>query len=142
VRQAQFGGGGEGQRGRRWEGSKVCFVVMYSNNQFSYQKTNVNLVEWSKNIGTCQFPKDDKNVSLRRTPESIRAQPCRHCGSSFHWDNECKHSQKGEKMAQVNLIQLEDNDLQAQEDYDSLFYDLPIIHCGSAIEHQSDDTTT
>jgi hypothetical protein len=83
----------------------------FLNNQFSYQKTNVNLVGWSKNIGTRQFPKDDKNVSLRRTPESIGAQPCRHCGSSFHWNNECKRSWKGKKMAQVNLIQLEDNDL-------------------------------
>src|SRR5882762_9807887 len=27
-------------------------------------------------------------------------------------------------MLQVNLIQLKDNDLQAQEDYDNLFYDL------------------
>jgi len=27
-------------------------------------------------------------------------------------------------MVPVNLIQLEDNDLQAQEDYNSLFYDL------------------
>jgi len=34
-------------------------------------KGNVNLVGWSKNIGTPQFPKDDKNVSPRRTPESI-----------------------------------------------------------------------
>jgi hypothetical protein len=70
---------------------------------------NVNLVGWSKNIGTPQFPKYNKNVSSRRTPESIGAQPCRHCGSGFHWDNERKHSWKAEKMARVNLIQLEDN---------------------------------
>jgi hypothetical protein len=83
----------------------------FSNNRFPYQKANVNLVRWSKNIGTPQFSKVDKNVSLRRTPESIGAHPCRHCGSDFHWDNECKHSQKGKKMAQVNLIQLKGNDL-------------------------------
>jgi hypothetical protein len=77
-----------------------------------------------QHTGTPQFPKDNKNVSPRRTPESIGARPCRHCGSGFHWDNECKHSRKGEKMARVNLIQLEDNDLQAQEDYDNLFYKL------------------
>jgi len=45
----------------------------FSNNQFPYQKANVNLVRWSKNIGTPQFPKDDKNVLPRRTPESIGA---------------------------------------------------------------------
>src|ERR1700676_4063726 len=96
----------------------------YPISRFPYRKANVNLVGWSKNIGTPQFPKDNKNVSPRRTPESIEARPCRHCGSGFHWDNECKHSWKGKKKAQVNLIQLEDNDLQAQEDYDSLFYNL------------------
>jgi hypothetical protein len=37
----------------------------FSNSQFPYRKANVNLVGWSKNIGTPQFPKDDKNVSLR-----------------------------------------------------------------------------
>src|SRR5882762_350968 len=45
----------------------------FSNNQFPHQKANVNLVRWSKNIGTPQFPKDDMNVSPRRTPESIGA---------------------------------------------------------------------
>jgi hypothetical protein len=81
----------------------------FLNNQFPYWKANVNLVGWSENIGT---------------PESIGAKPCRHCDSGFHWDNECKHSQKGEKVARVNLIQLKDDDLPAQEDYDNLFYDL------------------
>ena len=96
----------------------------FSNNQFPYRKTNVNPVRWSKNIGTPRFPEEDKNVSLRRTPESIGAQPCGHCGSSFHWYNECKCSHKGEKMAPVNLIQLKDDDLRAQEYYDNLFYKL------------------
>jgi hypothetical protein len=45
----------------------------FLNNRFPYQKANVNLVRWSKNIGTPQFPKDDKNVLPRRTPESIGA---------------------------------------------------------------------
>ena len=31
---------------------------------------------------------------------------------------------KGEKLARVNCIQLEDNDLKAQDDYDNLFYEL------------------
>jgi hypothetical protein len=83
----------------------------FSNSQFPYRKANVNLVGWLKNIRTPQFTKDDKNVLPRRTPESIGAQPCRHCNSGFHWDNECKHSRKGEKMARVNSIQLEDNNL-------------------------------
>ena len=42
----------------------------------------------------------------------------------MHWDNECHHSRKEERMARVNLVQLEDNDVRAQEEYDSLFYEL------------------
>jgi len=101
-----------------------CFPNQeFLNNWFPYWKANVNLVGWSKNIGTPQFLKT-QDVLLRRTPESIGAQPCRHCSSVFTGINVCKHSQKGEKMAQVNLIQLKNNDLRAQKDYNSLFYDL------------------
>src|SRR6202167_3080092 len=42
----------------------------------------------------------------------------------MHWDNECCHSRKGERMARVNLVRLEDDDVRAQEEYDSLFYEL------------------
>src|SRR6202051_1344294 len=45
----------------------------YSSSHFPYQKAQVNLVGWSKNIGTPQFPKDDNNVSPRKTPNSIGA---------------------------------------------------------------------
>ena len=60
----------------------------YSNSQFPYCKVHINLVGWSKNIRTLQFPKDDNNISPCRTPESIGARPCKHCGSRNHWDNE------------------------------------------------------
>ena len=56
---------------------------------FPYCKANVNLVGWSKNIGTPLFPQDDSNISPRKTPDSVGARPCRHCGSGKHWDNEC-----------------------------------------------------
>ena len=79
---------------------------------------------WSKNIGTPSFPKDHSNISPRKTPDSVGVRPCRHWGSGKHWDNECRHSRKGEKLARVNCIQLEDNDLKAQDDYDNLFYEL------------------
>src|ERR1700691_4274524 len=42
----------------------------------------------------------------------------------MHWDNECRHSRKGERMARVNPVRLEDDDVRAQEEYDSLFYEL------------------
>ena len=53
---------------------------------FPYRRANINLVRWSKHIETPSFPKDDSNVSPRKTPDSVGV---RHCGSGKHWDNEC-----------------------------------------------------
>ena len=61
----------------------------YTSVHFPYCRANDNLVRWSKNIGTPSFPKDDSNVSPRKTPNSVGTRPCRHCGSGKHWDNEC-----------------------------------------------------
>jgi hypothetical protein len=70
------------------------------------------------------FPKDDSNVSKRATPESKNARPCRHCGSGKHWDYECKHAIKGNKIARTHLATSTSDDLEAQEEYDNLFYEL------------------
>ena len=96
----------------------------YTSTCFPYCKANVNLVGWPKKIGTPLFPKDDNNVSPRKTPVSVGTRPCRHCGNGKHWDNECRHLRKGEKLARVNCNQLDNNDLRAQEDYKNLFYKL------------------
>ncbi|KAJ7120349.1 hypothetical protein C8R44DRAFT_623658, partial [Mycena epipterygia] len=96
-----------------------------------YQRNNirtarVNLVGWSANLGPPKFPKDDRNVSKKATPESKGARPCRHCGSGKHWDNECKHSFKGNRAARTNLATSTSDDLNAQEEYDDLYYGLDI----------------
>jgi hypothetical protein len=54
-----------------------------------WKRANTNFVGFTPTMKKPEFPKDDKNVSPRRTPESIGARPCRHCGSGMHWDNEC-----------------------------------------------------
>ena len=61
----------------------------YTSTCFPYQKANINLVRWSKNIGATSFPKNNNNVSPRKPPDSVGVRPCRHCGSGKHWDNEC-----------------------------------------------------
>ena len=76
------------------------------------------------NIGAPSFSKDDKNISPRKTPDLVGARPCRHCGSGKHWDNEYHHSRKGERLVRVNCIQLKNNNIRAQEDYNNLFYEL------------------
>ena len=81
------------------------------------------LVGWSSKLEPPKFPKDDRNVS-KKTPESMGARPCRHCGSSKHWDNDCKYSRKATKAARSNRVSVDDEELQAQEAYDELYYDL------------------
>ncbi|KAF7372967.1 TY3B-TY3B protein [Mycena sanguinolenta] len=84
----------------------------------------VNLVGWSANLPTPPFPKDDRNVSKKATPESKGARPCRHCGSGKHWDNECKHSYRGNRAARANLASATGEDRDAQGAYDDLYYGL------------------
>ena len=72
-----------------------------------------------------KFPRDDSNVSRRgKTPEEKGARPCRHCGSGKHWDNECRHSFKGNRAARANLSRASGEESRAQDDYDNLYYSL------------------
>jgi hypothetical protein len=97
----------------------------YRDNQQGRERTaRVNLVGWSANLGPPKFPKDDRNVSKKATPESKGARPCRHCGSRKHWDYECKHSFKGNKTARTNPASSTSEDLQAQDEYNDLYYGL------------------
>jgi hypothetical protein len=82
-----------------------------------------NLVGASKSLPPPQFPRDDSNVS-KRTPESIGARPCRHCGSPKHWDPECKHAKKGTKMARANFVETSGEDVEALEAYEDLYYSI------------------
>jgi hypothetical protein len=84
----------------------------------------INLVGASPTLPPPKFPKDDSNVSKKQTPASKGARPCRHCASGVHWDNECKHSFKGNKFARANLAAATAEDIGAQEEYDELYYDL------------------
>jgi len=82
------------------------------------------MVGWTLSLEPAKFLKDDKNVSPRKTPESVNARPCRHCGLGKHWDYECKHSRKGERQARANFITLSDPEIEALNAYNDLYYDL------------------
>ncbi|KAI0737448.1 hypothetical protein C8Q80DRAFT_1125421 [Daedaleopsis nitida] len=86
-------------------------------------RANVSLTGYTPNMPPPPFPKDDSNVSKRRTPESKNGRPCRHCGSGKHWDNECKYARKGMKFVRANLATTTEEDTTAQEEYDALYYD-------------------
>lgn len=82
-----------------------------------------NLVGWSKSLPPPKFPKDDANVSRKATPESKGARPCCHCGSGQHWDYKCKYARQGTKLARANLATTDAESCDAQEAYDTLYYD-------------------
>lgn len=94
------------------------------NSRNPWKRANTNFAGFTPALKKPEFPKDDKNISPRRTPESIGARPCRHCGSGMHWDNECRHSRQGERKARANFAQPSPAEIQVQEDYDALYYDL------------------
>ena len=58
---------------------------------FHPQKAHINMVGWTANLDPSKFPKDNKNVSPKKTPELVSTWPCRHGGSGKHWDYKCKH---------------------------------------------------
>ena len=64
---------------------------------------NVNLVGYHPSLGKPQFPQDDSVVSKGKTPEDVKARPCRHCGSPKHWDYDCPHAHNGAKQVKVNF---------------------------------------
>jgi hypothetical protein len=92
----------------------------YRRNETAQPRTY--LVGWSPNLGKPLFPKDDSVVSKGKSPEEKGARPCRYCGSGKHWDNDCKHARKGAKQVRVNLATMSTEDLQAQDDYDELYF--------------------
>ncbi|PBK78933.1 hypothetical protein ARMSODRAFT_859837, partial [Armillaria solidipes] len=70
------------------------------------------------------FPKDDANKTKRRkAPKDVRARSCRHCGSGEHWDIECKHHYEGMHMARTRLAETDVSELQAQDEYNELYYE-------------------
>jgi len=72
-----------------------------------------------------KFPKDNSNVSRQgKTSEEKGAQPCCHCGSRKHWDNECRHSFKGNRATRMNLSRISSEEIEAQSKYDDLYYSL------------------
>lgn len=113
-------------RNVRFDNSPIQQESYPQGKQFqNFRNARTNLVGWSKNTATPEYPKDDTNISPRATPEDKGARPCRHCGSSKHWDPECKYARKGERKARTNLITTNSEENDAQELYNEMYYALP-----------------
>ncbi|KIJ41646.1 hypothetical protein M422DRAFT_80159, partial [Sphaerobolus stellatus SS14] len=67
------------------------------------------------------YSKDDPNISKGKTPEDKGARPCRHCGSSKHWDNDCCHARSGTRNTPALLASPTEEYLQAQREYEEAY---------------------
>lgn len=134
-------------RGSQFSNPKSGFraPVPSSSNQ---QKAKAFAVGWTNTLGKPPFPKDDSNRTKRnKTPAQANARPCRHCGSSLHWDFECKYAVQGNKKARANSARRSEEYLQALDEYEELFYssdldpefDFEIIQEPSEDEEESQD---
>ena len=83
------------------------------------------MTSYSRNMPPPPFPKDDSTVSKKKTPESVNARPCQHCGSGNHWDYDCKYARQGTKIVRAHLVtgQVTEEEEGAQQEYNSLYYD-------------------
>ena len=86
------------------------------------RRATVNLVGWSPNLPPPAFPKDDKTISKGKTPEQKGARPCRHCGSTKHWDKDCKYARQAKRQATANTVKATAECKRAQAEYNALYY--------------------
>lgn len=115
----------------------------YSNSRDSFRSpkpARVNAVGWSKALAPPKWPKDDKNVSVRGSPVASGGRPCRHCGSDYHWDNECKYAHKATREARANSITgvLDSEAELAQQEYDDLYYSMTSDNEDEQNNHSTD----
>ncbi len=101
------------------------FQPFNQRNDVPERSARVNLVGWSSKLPPPQYPKDDSNVTKKGlTPKQKGARPCRHCGSDLHWDPECKYHKKGMREARTRLANTDMEYLEAQDEYEDLYYGL------------------
>ena len=73
---------------------------------------------------TPPHPRDDSNVSKGKTPGDYGARGCIFCGSTRHWDRECKHNQgKALFKARTMFVEYEPDDIHAEAEYDRCYHE-------------------
>ncbi len=95
---------------------------------FPYRNSHVRMIGASNQPLNPPFPRDDGNKTRRRkAPKDVGARPCRLCRSGEHWDSECKHHDEGMRTARTRLAEADVSELQAQDEYNELYYGLDVV---------------
>ena len=91
-----------------------------------------------------QYPKNDAVVSKGKTPEQRGARPCRHCGSSKHWDFDHPFQGNDKRKANAFLADLDTEALESYVAYENCFLETDSENDAnptSPTEEQEDPTT-
>ena len=86
-----------------------------------------------------QFPRNDKVVSKGKTPKEKGAWPCRHCGSSLHWDFDHPFEGKDNRKAKAFLADLDTEALEAYVAYENCYLEDPQEESDELPETQEQD---
>jgi hypothetical protein len=79
-------------------------------------------VGWSNPKHTYPHPKDDSNVSKGKTPADYGARGCIYCGSTKHWDRECKHHKSSNvSRARAMFADCSPEDMHAEAEYERCY---------------------
>jgi lysozyme family protein len=97
-----------------------------SNQQANKSKNNKSVrsyaVGWNNPKPDYPHPRDDSTVSKGKTPSDYGARGCLFCGSTKHWDRDCKYN-KGNalKKARVMFTECSPDDMHAEAEYERCY---------------------
>jgi hypothetical protein len=122
-----FGNKFEGKGNASTRQPRSFKVDAYSKKNFSKDKKSRPKLSKTYSVGSNirsspPHPKDDSVVSKGKTPADYGARGCIFCGSTKHWDRECKHN-KGKALhkARNMFVDYEPDDIHAEAEYERCY---------------------
>ena len=109
----------------------------------NFQKTTTTrayAIGWNDPSRKPPHPRDDSNVSKGRTPADYGARGCMFCGSTKHWDRECKFN-KGNAVQWTRAYHVGSNpdDMFAEAEYELCYLDSQELSDSEGSEHTLDN---
>ena len=108
--------------------------------EFKKKSVRTYAVGWDNPKRTYPHPRDDATVSKGKTPADYNARGCLLCGSTNHWDRDCKYN-KGDavRKARVMFVDCLPDDMHAEAEYECCYMQSQELAGESEEETSSDD---
>ena len=75
----------------------------------------------SNSLPKPEYPRDDSTVSEGKTPADYGARGCIHCGSTRHWDRDCKHAGDNRRKVRAMFASFNSETLRAEAEYEDCY---------------------